>query len=140
MRTQGAGTYTVSWQSINAGGGTVSSASYDAQTSAGQTAIGAAASASYEAGIGYWYGVDSGGTSDCDCPWQGDLNADGVRDAVDLNQEINALFFNGPDPQDPLCPTTRANFNNDAAADAVDLNLLIQHLFFNGPPPVDPCL
>ncbi len=75
----------------------------------------------------------------CSCPFQGDINADGVRDAVDLNLEISALFFNGSNPQDPNCPTTRADVNNDGVSDAVDLNYLIDVLFFNGPDPIDPC-
>ncbi len=75
----------------------------------------------------------------CDCPLQGNMNADAVLDAVDLNLLIQALFFNGANPQDPDCPTPRSDINNDAVSDAVDLNLLIQTLFFNGPPPVDPC-
>ncbi|MBD3298001.1 MAG: hypothetical protein GF341_05040 [candidate division Zixibacteria bacterium] len=75
----------------------------------------------------------------CECPYQCDFDANGVLDAVDLNEEINALFFNGPNPQDPMCPTTRADFNNDTFPDATDLDGLIDHLFFNGPLPVDPC-
>ncbi len=75
----------------------------------------------------------------CDCPYQADLNADDVWDAVDLNLLINTIFFNGANPQDPSCPTRRADLNFDGVEDAVDLNLIISLLFFNGPPPVDPC-
>lgn len=75
----------------------------------------------------------------CDCPYQGDFDGDNVIDAIDLNDMINALFFGGPDPQDIVCPTTRADFNNDNAADALDLNLLIEHMFFGGGGPCDPC-
>ncbi len=75
----------------------------------------------------------------CDCPFQADFDANLTLDALDLNAEIQALFFGGPNPQDSGCPTTRADFNNDSFPDAVDLNELIDHLFFNGPPPVDPC-
>ena len=56
-----------------------------------------------------------------------------------MNAAIDALFFNGPNPQDPNCPTTRADFNNDGFPDATDLDALIEHLFFNGDNPCDPC-
>ncbi len=82
--------------------------------------------------------IDEGGIC-CDCPYQADFNADSVLDAVDLNALIDALFFNGPDPQDPNCPTTRSDFNNDGIPDATDLNALIDALFFNGPGPCNPC-
>jgi len=59
--------------------------------------------------------------------------------ARDLNALIDALFFSGPDPHDPDCPTTRGDFNNDGAPDPLDLNDMIDYLFFAGPPPVDPC-
>ncbi|MBD3297258.1 MAG: hypothetical protein GF341_01270 [candidate division Zixibacteria bacterium] len=82
--------------------------------------------------------IDEGGIC-CSCPFQADFNADSFLDAVDLNALIDALFFNGPDPQDPNCPTTRGDFNNDGVSDATDLNALIDALFFNGPDPCDPC-
>ncbi len=75
----------------------------------------------------------------CDCPYQADINADNVWDAVDLNLLINTIFFNGPNPQDPSCPSHRADLNFDVVEDAIDLNLLISLLFFNGPEPIDPC-
>ncbi len=75
----------------------------------------------------------------CSCPHQGDVDADGFRDAVDLDSLIDILFFNAPDPQDSLCPITRSDLNGDGFSDAVDLGLLIVHLFFNGSDPCDPC-
>ncbi|MBD3297481.1 MAG: hypothetical protein GF341_02420 [candidate division Zixibacteria bacterium] len=75
----------------------------------------------------------------CQCPYQGDIDADGFRDAVDLQMLINILFFNAVEPQDPLCPITRSDLNGDDFSDSVDLSLLISHLFFNGPYPCDPC-
>jgi hypothetical protein len=39
------------------GGGPASSAGYAANVTTGQTAIGAAQSAHYAAGLGYWYGI-----------------------------------------------------------------------------------
>lgn len=75
----------------------------------------------------------------CMCPFQADFDASGALDALDLNEEIDVLFFGATDTQDPMCPATRADFNNDGVPDALDLNDLIDHLFFGGPPPVDPC-
>jgi hypothetical protein len=75
----------------------------------------------------------------CLCPWQGDIDSSGAFDAVDLNEEIDLLFFNVPDIQDPLCPTTRGDLDYSGAADAVDLNYMIDLLFFNHLPPCDPC-
>lgn len=78
-------------------------------------------------------------TVDCDCPFQGDLDMDSFRDAVDLGLAIDVLFFGADDIQDSLCPATRTDFNADGFPDAADLNLLIDHMFFNGPLPTDPC-
>lgn len=75
----------------------------------------------------------------CDCPYQCDFDESGALDALDLNDLIDILFFAGTDPQDPVCPATRADFNYDGAPDALDLNDLIDHLFFAGSGPVDPC-
>jgi len=69
----------------------------------------------------------------------GDLNDDGLVDAVDLALLIDVVFFGADDIQDPSCPATRADFNADAAVDAVDLAFLIDHVFFGGDPPADPC-
>jgi hypothetical protein len=41
------------------GGGPVSSAHYAADFTVGQVVIGAASSANYTAGLGYWYGIGS---------------------------------------------------------------------------------
>ncbi|MBD3299402.1 MAG: S8 family serine peptidase [candidate division Zixibacteria bacterium] len=76
----------------------------------------------------------------CDCPYQSDFDENAVLDANDLNGMIDALFFNGPNPQDPDCTKTRADFNCDDAPDANDLSGFIDHLFFNGPGPCDPCV
>ncbi|GAB4316584.1 MAG: hypothetical protein Kow0074_04600 [Candidatus Zixiibacteriota bacterium] len=74
-----------------------------------------------------------------DCPHQADFNADGSRDAIDLNMLISMLFFAMPEIQDPGCSFTRADFDANGFSDAVDLNGMIDHLFFGGPPPTDPC-
>ena len=75
----------------------------------------------------------------CDCPYQADMDGSGFLDAVDLNLLIDALFYQGSNPQDPLCPSSRADFNADGSSDAVDLNQLIDHLFFGSAAPTDPC-
>ncbi|MBD3297992.1 MAG: HYR domain-containing protein [candidate division Zixibacteria bacterium] len=75
----------------------------------------------------------------CNCPWQADHDESGFVDAVDLNLEINVLFFNSPEIFDPGCPAARSDFNDDSFSDAVDLNLLIRYMFFNGSDPCDPC-
>ncbi|MBD3299695.1 MAG: hypothetical protein GF341_13645 [candidate division Zixibacteria bacterium] len=76
----------------------------------------------------------------CSCPHQADMNDDDQLDAVDLNAIIQALFFNGADPQDLQCPNPRSDFDCSGETDAVDLNALISTLFFNGSGPCDPCL
>ncbi|GAB4315638.1 MAG: hypothetical protein Kow0074_03330 [Candidatus Zixiibacteriota bacterium] len=75
----------------------------------------------------------------CDCPWQADFDENGILDAVDLNAQIDVLFFDGFNPQDPVCTATRADFNFDGTPDAVDLNVLIDHIFFSADGPCDPC-
>lgn len=75
----------------------------------------------------------------CLCLYQGDVNADGFVDAVDLAVVIDIVFFGASDVQDPACPKTRADFNGDGVTDAVDLAILIDHVFFGGAGPTDPC-
>ena len=86
---------------------------------------------------------DSNGVGDaceaCLCLYQGDHDANDLIDALDLNAEIDALFFSGPDPQDPACPDKRGDFDCNGVTDALDLNGMIDHLFFSGQPPCDPC-
>ena len=74
----------------------------------------------------------------CNCPYQGDIDASGQPDALDLNLLIDVLFFAGTDVQDPSCPVTRCDVDHSGYPDAIDLNFLIDQLFFGGPPP-DPC-
>jgi hypothetical protein len=75
----------------------------------------------------------------CDCPFQSDFNADLFLDATDLAFMIDAVFFGGLDPSDPLCPTSRGDFNCDMFPDASDLAFLIDRVFFGGANPCDPC-
>lgn len=77
----------------------------------------------------------------CSCTKNGDVYADDVLDALDLNALIDYVFFGGTEPLiDPICPhVNRGDYNCDGVDDALDLNYLIQLLFFAGPPPCDPC-
>ena len=75
----------------------------------------------------------------CVCPYQGDINADGIIDAVDFDELVNILFFGGYDPKDPTCPNTRGDYYPDGFSDAIDLGSMIDYLFFGGRGPADPC-
>ncbi|MBD3297745.1 MAG: hypothetical protein GF341_03740, partial [candidate division Zixibacteria bacterium] len=66
----------------------------------------------------------------------GDLNMDEVLDAVDINELIDVLFFNG----EPDAPMNAADVNADCTVDAVDLNYLINTVFFNGAAPLLGCV
>ncbi len=79
------------------------------------------------------------GILSCDCPHQGDINADLVIDVFDVIAAIGIVFSGDPDVQDLACPTTRADVNNDAAADLFDVIYLIDHSSSGGPAPLDPC-
>ncbi len=77
--------------------------------------------------------------ANCNCPLQGDINADGLFDAVDLNRMIGILYFEAEDTLDGQCPTWRTDVSSDGNTDLTDLEYLINVLFFNGGPPIDPC-
>ena len=55
--------YKLEWftPGTSGGGGAMSSTNYAVNVTTGQTAIGAATSANYGVGLGYWYGVLTGG-------------------------------------------------------------------------------
>jgi len=128
--------YKLDWYSINAGGATdATAASYKLGVSVGQPVAGTASSATYQMGIGFWYGA--GG---CDCPFQGDINADLGLDVFDVIAIIDIAFSGFTEPRDPSCPTGRGDVNNDASTDVFDLIYLIAAAFSGGPLPVDPCL
>lgn len=78
-------------------------------------------------------------TQKCDCPYPGDLDANGLYDAIDLNALIDILFFGGVNLSDPDCPVSRVDWNCDGVPDALDLNDAIAHMFFIGAGPCDPC-
>jgi hypothetical protein len=130
-----AATYEINWESVNAGGGPSSSTNYSVNASAGQSTIGYATSANYEAGAGYWYGTGGG----CSCPFQSDFDEDGFLTALDLSACIDILFAGSPDVSDPDCPSPRADFDCDSFSTALDLGMLIDHLFAGGDGPCEPC-
>jgi len=49
--------YAIEWDVIGGGGGPMSSASYEMNSTVGQAAIGFKTSSNYQLGSGYWYGV-----------------------------------------------------------------------------------
>ena len=75
----------------------------------------------------------------CDCPLQGDINADLAIDVIDVGDVIGIAYSGDPDPQDAACPTTRCDVNNDGTTDTFDVIYLIATAFSGGPNPIDPC-
>jgi hypothetical protein len=72
------------------------------------------------------------------CPYQGDLEPDGLITALDLTAIVDALFEEGPNPQDPCCPSFRFDLDCDGFTTALDLAAMVDHLFAGGPGPCDP--
>lgn len=64
---------------------------------------------------------------------RGDINGDGIINAVDLTLMINQIFFGGPTP----CPSHVSDMNCDGVPNATDLTWIIGYIFFAGPP--SPC-
>jgi hypothetical protein len=79
--------------------------------------------------------------SKCDCPHQGDMNADGTIDALDASYLIDYVFFGGPrPPRDPDCPLPdRGDVTCDGAVNVLDVMHLRDHIFRRGAAPCDPC-
>lgn len=75
----------------------------------------------------------------CDCPNQGDVNASGFPDAVDIAWADEILFHGYPDFENPACVTSRLDTNCASFIDASDLAILIDYVYFNGSVPCDPC-
>jgi hypothetical protein len=78
-------------------------------------------------------------SSVCECPFQGDYDADGFLTAVDLSALIDVLFGGRMEIWDPDCPASRGDLNYNGFTDVLDLNALIDHLFAGGSGPWDPC-
>jgi hypothetical protein len=76
----------IPWQSLNGGGDiNMTSTNFKMKGSVGQSTIGFATSASYQAGIGFWYG------SSC-MAIPGDANASGSHTLADIIATVNYLF------------------------------------------------
>lgn len=76
---------------------------------------------------------------DCDCPYQGNINADLAIDVFDVIGTIGIAFSGEVDPQDSTCPISRGDVDNNAVTDVFDVIFLIATAFSGGPNPIDPC-
>ncbi len=90
-------------------------------------------------GLGYDFNAQNTTSWGCTCPNQGTVVIDAEDDAVNISNVINALFYNGPNPHDPLCPVLRIDADCDGFTTAADLSIIINLVFFNGPEPCEPC-
>lgn len=137
-----AATYEIDWYSIN-GGGTVnaSSANYKMGASIGQSVAGAASSASYQMGIGFWYGAGASGGCACDC------HNDPVCDAVisnvqDVVATINVAFRGAaaiPDPNG-ACPFETTDMNCDGFTSVIDVVKVVNVAFRGANPATEYCV
>lgn len=134
--------YSIDWYSIN-GGGTVnaSSANYKMGASIGQSVAGAASSASYQMGIGFWYGAGASGGCACDC------HNDPVCDAVisnvqDVVATINVAFRGAaaiPDPNG-ACPFETTDMNCDGFTSVIDVVKVVNVAFRGANPATEYCV
>lgn len=76
----------------------------------------------------------------CLCPFQGDVDGNGIMDVFDIISMLHVVFESGPAIQDPGCPTARVDYNFDRVFDVFDVIALIEGVFSSGAPPVDPCV
>lgn len=136
--------YAIDWYSIN-GGGIVNATStnYQLGASVGQSVAGAASSANYQMGIGFWYGAGTN-SAGCACPCKYDPECDGVvSDVLDVTRTINVAFRGQPSVQDPDCSKERSDVDASGATDVIDVTKVI-NVAFRGQPAasnyVDPCL
>ena len=111
--------------------------------SIGQTLIGRTASATHQAGIGYWYGITiDTTTSDCFCGelW-GDLNEDVEINPVDVVYLINYVYkFLDALPDYPDCPKEPGDANCNDTTNAVDVIYYINYVYkAQGAMCADPC-
>ena len=135
--------YAVPWKSIIGGGGNAATATHKVSVSIGQTLIGRTASADHQAGIGYWYGVETG-PEICDCgdPW-GDLNGDHIINPVEVVFMANYVYkYIDQRPPMPNCPLEPGNVNCDDIVNPVDVVHYCNYVYKNITPLpcADPCL
>jgi len=115
------------WCSINNGGATAAaSASFKTGMSVGQFLAGEASSASFKAGIGFWYGTDL----NCSCPCHGDPQCDGIRCTVqDVVKTVDVAFRGAARVFDPQCPRERTDVNCDGFTTVQDVVKVVNVAF-----------
>jgi hypothetical protein len=139
----GADAYEIPWQSINAGGDDMQSTNYQMMSSVGQSVIGYATSATYEHGIGYWYGMgENGGDCVCGTP-VGDANCDAAMNPVDVVYMVNFVYKN----QDARCYPPGWNCSYDlgdvdcnGGVNPVDIVYYVNNVYKNQNAFCDPCV
>ncbi len=124
--------FEIPWTSINAGGElNLSSTNYKMKVSTGQSAIGETQSTNYKMGIGFWYGVPTGGPVCTDKA--GDANGSGVVNLPDIIYLVNYVFKGGPKPD----PTCRGDANASGGnPNLPDIIYLVNFVFKGGPAPI----
>lgn len=90
-------------------------------------------------GLGYDFNAQNTTAWGCTCLNQGNLAGGAEDDINDIAAVIEALFFNGANPQDPLCPSFRIDVNCDNFTSAEDLAIIIDFVLNNGPDFCQPC-
>jgi len=77
----------------------------------------------------------------CDCRHHGDINGDGVIDALDYSLLMDHVFFGGAaPPKDSSCPhVNRGDINCDGIVDIRDILHLREHMYGSGAVVCDPC-
>ncbi|HSG99033.1 MAG TPA: hypothetical protein VLB27_03225 [candidate division Zixibacteria bacterium] len=140
-QTQAAATYDIPWSSINGGGTPMSSASYAVNSSVGQAAIGAASSASYQVGAGYWYGTEAASGGGCACDCHADPQCDGVTNVLDVVHGVNIAFKGSPDINDPNanCPRTTTDVDCNGFTNVLDVVRFVNVAFKGGNPATEFC-
>jgi len=140
----GTDAYDIPWQSINAGGDDMSSTNYQMLSSVGQSVIGYTSSTNYEHGIGYWYGMETGGGGDCFCGDPvGDVNCDAALNPVDVVYMVNFVYKNLDARCIPTgwdCPYNIGDVNCDTAVNPVDVVYYVNAVYKNLNAFCDPCV
>ncbi len=75
----------------------------------------------------------------CNCPLQGDYDANEYIDIFDVLGSIYEAFSGGPSPWDETCTAQRGDVNCDGAVDVFDVIYLIAATLSGGPSPCNPC-
>ena len=123
----------IPWYSINGGGGSGTSASYGLRHSVGQSVSGRTSSATYAMGIGFWYGVGTGG---CPITMTGDVNVSGTITSADIITLVNYVFKGGAPP---LPCVAAGDVNCNGAVTSADIINLVNYVFKGGAAPCNGC-